>query len=307
MFCLYCGKEMEDGLQFCTSCGKPLGLDAADRGANAGSLTSDGHALRENANETVVPALPVIPSARADGSRMSAGARRRSKLPVVLLSLFGVLVVLGAAGFAAWNFGLLDSIPIFANSRTNSGSGGDTAGQSRSTGSSASAPSASASSPAEEKEDAKSEKNPSTVSDAAGKSGSSDAAQPDGRNASTFARLWEGSFEGYSKDVAGGVLTTRVTFQFSSVSEKGALVGTCVVESYDAVNGQRRGSYMVEGTVNWNDGSIDIYGTKWIDSGDYLYMREFKGKLANDGNSIAGTSKTLSGDHEGKWEMTAKR
>ena len=123
--------------------------------------------------------------------------------------------------------------------------------------------------------------------------------------AANFPREWSGSFDGYSQYVEGGVLTSYMRLHLLKVNEDGSFEGTCNIETYDETNGKRQGSYLIEGTIDWDSANVDMYGTKWIDDTDFVHMRRFRGMLTADQKSMSGTTVTLSGEHEGKWEATA--
>ncbi|MBQ9057640.1 MAG: zinc ribbon domain-containing protein [Atopobiaceae bacterium] len=94
MYCQYCGKQIKDGVKYCTFCGLPQELDGMEDAPNAyGNVKSD-------VTKQIDPPLSILPEHKLK--------KRRWALPLTIVTtvlLAGVVVV------GAWCLGLLDNLP----------------------------------------------------------------------------------------------------------------------------------------------------------------------------------------------------
>lgn len=118
--------------------------------------------------------------------------------------------------------------------------------------------------------------------------------------ADSFPRVWAGSYEGTN----GSEFVSRpVRFVFDSVSEGGALSGSCEITVVDD-DGTTTSSYRVDGYVDWDTGEFMVSGTQWINNaGGFTGMRSFSGYVY-DNSSISGSTWNAQGETS-SWSVYA--
>ena len=94
MYCQHCGKQIRDGVRFCTFCGLRQELDVVEPIGDMQVMPTQAEA---NVSD---PPLSVV-------SRKEAKRRRSWAVPGALLVILSVVVV---ASFGAWRLGLLDGV-----------------------------------------------------------------------------------------------------------------------------------------------------------------------------------------------------
>lgn len=60
-FCIYCGSQLEDGVQFCTNCGAPVNEQPAQTGKPEQNTSAVQNTVFTNAEQTTFTASPVQP------------------------------------------------------------------------------------------------------------------------------------------------------------------------------------------------------------------------------------------------------
>ncbi|MBR3312576.1 MAG: zinc-ribbon domain-containing protein [Atopobiaceae bacterium] len=122
--------------------------------------------------------------------------------------------------------------------------------------------------------------------------------------AASFPRLWSGVYQGWVSRSES--IDRQVSFDFTSVSDEGDLVGVCYVGVAQAGTGATYASYNVRGTVDWNSGDIYVYGTSWIEQGGLGDLRQYKGSVDFENRYVAGRASDVdTGDYDGYWRMSA--
>ena len=125
--------------------------------------------------------------------------------------------------------------------------------------------------------------------------------------ATTFPRLWSGTYVGTSSYVPGDHHINRaVALEFTTVSDDGYIEGVCYVGTSDTGPGETYGTCTISGNVDWDTGSIYFRGTGWIDQGGLGELREYTGTVLHSSQSMNGMAGDLgSGLYETPWEVRA--
>lgn len=124
----------------------------------------------------------------------------------------------------------------------------------------------------------------------------------------TFPVRWHGSYSGHTTHTETGnePVSRSIDMVFDYVSSDGVIRGSCAIESADPVDGYMTCSYTLAGNVDFDAGTIEVYGDEWIEQGGFSYMRRFNGDLDEEWRNITGSSSDLSsGFFEGEWTMEA--
>lgn len=113
-----------------------------------------------------------------------------------------------------------------------------------------------------------------------------------------FSHIWNGTYDG--EDDNGNPTTRDMVFEFTSVSDSGALEGNCYVR------GSKSGSSTVAGNIDWNTGDIYLHQTGWIDQGDIGPEREYRGNVDFANGTMSGYLSTLGADNfDVAWRCSA--
>lgn len=125
--------------------------------------------------------------------------------------------------------------------------------------------------------------------------------------ASSFPRMWSGTYIGTSSLVEGGHHISRaVAFYFMSVTDTGALEGICYVGTDETGQGETYGTCWITGNINWNTNAINMQGTSWIDQGGLGDLREYGGTVDLSSGNMGGTTCDVgTGLYETPWTVHA--
>ncbi len=122
--------------------------------------------------------------------------------------------------------------------------------------------------------------------------------------AASFPRLWSGVYEGWVSRTES--IDRQVSFDFTSVSDQGDLVGVCYVGVAQVSAGATYASYNVRGTIDWTTGDLYVYGTSWIEQGGLADLRQYRGSVDFANSYVAGRASDVdTGDYDGYWRMSA--
>lgn len=116
-YCPRCGKAVKEGASFCTGCGEPLGTQGGPPGAQSGGAAGEtGGGAEQVTGGAAAPVPPPGPQASPPGEppypapgipsyggeMPPAALPRKSRLPLVLGILGGILVLGGVAVLVLW-------------------------------------------------------------------------------------------------------------------------------------------------------------------------------------------------------------
>lgn len=123
---------------------------------------------------------------------------------------------------------------------------------------------------------------------------------------SQLPRTWRGTYDGYSEYTKDNSIERKVSISLTHVEENGELTATCSIGVEEDTDGATHGTYEAKGSVNWDDGSIWLVGTRWLDQGGLLGMGGFKGAIDPNAWTIEGYWYDPEGEaSDGSWYMTA--
>ncbi|MDO4536869.1 MAG: hypothetical protein Q4B54_01825, partial [Coriobacteriales bacterium] len=126
-------------------------------------------------------------------------------------------------------------------------------------------------------------------------------------NANNLPRSWDGTYEGYTTYTSDGIIIRGVSITLDNVSSNGNISGSCHIYEVQNIDGVTRGSYRVEGSIDWSTGRIRLEGTTWIDKGGLISVGGFSGTVSNSsGWRITGQWYDPEGEVDpGNWNMSA--
>lgn len=104
--------------------------------------------------------------------------------------------------------------------------------------------------------------------------------------ASSFSNEWSGTYDGRDND--DQVIERQLLFDFSNVSDSGEVSGVCYVGVAEQDPDATHGSFNVEGTIDWDSGSLHLWQTSWIDQGGLGPEREFEGTVDFASGTMSG-------------------
>ena len=122
-------------------------------------------------------------------------------------------------------------------------------------------------------------------------------------HADAFPRIWTGTFGALSAD--GSTIETNLQISLSTIQEDGSVSGLCMI-GFDGTHWyDRTGSYNIEGLIDWDNRTIELWGTTWADQQVLEIMRRFEGKFDSSYQTIDGKCETTNGDQLSSWHMIA--
>ena len=121
--------------------------------------------------------------------------------------------------------------------------------------------------------------------------------------ADLLPRYWKGTLDGVSKDDT--VITRNMRIELREVKATGQLKGICEIGVDEGQTEEGKGSYYVDGFVDWETREINFYGTDWIEKGGLGFKRRFEGRLSESFDSITGSCEIINTDsgRPGAWIM----
>lgn len=121
--------------------------------------------------------------------------------------------------------------------------------------------------------------------------------------ASSFPRIWSGSYQGDYNDTP---IRRQLLFEFTEVSDSGELKGACYTGVIDGGPGATYGSCNVEGTIDWNNGVMHLWQTSWIDQGGLGPEREYQATVDFSAQTMSGSLATKgTGIFDVPWSASA--
>lgn len=130
------------------------------------------------------------------------------------------------------------------------------------------------------------------------------AAEPETR---ALPAVWNGTYEGRSDSAPGGIALRNMELTITAQDPSGAFQGTVSVGVGQEAETGVRGSYNVEGAVNWETNEVSLRGTSWIDQGGMSAMGAFSGIVDTNAWTLSGQWTDVDGvSGPGAWSMTAQ-
>ena len=127
---------------------------------------------------------------------------------------------------------------------------------------------------------------------------------------SSFPQPWNGTYEGLADDGSPVYSTMWIIIKDFNISAD--IPGVCEVGVDESQPGKGKdgyyikGSYNIEGSINWTTGELEMHFTSWSYKGELENERRFEGKYSQATKTIEGITILLKGKTPYKWNMYAE-